>query len=127
MNRLLNMAALALGFASLPGPASAKAFDLQCEHARYRVDPTRKLWCEEPCTTLGHLQHRPGEDVLTLSYLGHFEIAYDRRTGMVTRGFGGLHDGGYLLTEPCRVRRFSGFPRRTRLGQDGRAVAPTVD
>lgn len=113
MSRLVKMLGVSIGMAlSAPAAASAGAYDLACDHARYRIDEARRRWCEGDCTTLRTLRFMRRNEGLILTSLGFWEIGYSRTTGMVSRSFGSLHDGGYVLTEPCRVRRFSGFPRK---------------
>jgi len=114
--RRIKLVAVAASMATAcagPVPAgTAPAFDLQCDHARYRIHLARHRWCEGDCSVLRRLTWRRGDDVVTLSGLGFFEISYDRRAGEVSRSFGSLDDGGYTLREPCSVQAFSDFPRR---------------
>lgn len=111
MKWLVKILAVSVGLAvSGPAAASARAYDLTCDHARYRIDEARRRWCEGDCATLRTLRFMRRNEGLILTSLGFWEISYSRKTGMVSRSFGSLHDGGYVLTEPCRLRPFSGFP-----------------
>jgi hypothetical protein len=113
MIRRLTVVTLAIGLTlSAPAAAAARAFDLECDHARYRIDEARRRWCEGDCTTLRTLRFMRDGEGLILTSLAFWEISYSRKTGMVSRSFGGMADGGYILNEPCRVRPFSGFPRK---------------
>lgn len=113
MSRLVKILAVSGGMAlSAPAAASADTYDLACDHARYRIDEARRRWCEGDCATLRTLRIMRRNEGLILSSLGFWEISYSRKTGMVSRSFGGIYDGGYVLTELCQMRRFSGFPRK---------------
>lgn len=112
ISRLVKILAVSVALAlSAPTSASAGAYDLVCDHARYRIDEARRRWCEGECATLRTLRFMRRNEGLILTSLGFWEISYRRKTGAVSRSFGSLDDGGYILTEPCRVRPFSRFPR----------------
>ncbi len=109
MSRLLKVTLLStvmsLAFA---GPAAARAFDLDCEGDRYRIDLTRKLWCEDACEEVRRV-FAADRRVVMLSVFEHFSWSYDRRRREMVSGFNALGVEDETRT-PCRVLRFSGFP-----------------
>lgn len=106
--RAAGAAMVALATALSAGPAAAKAFDLDCEGARYRIDLTRKLWCEDTCGAVRRV-FAVDRRVVTLSLFDHFSTKYDRRKREMINGFAalGMEDDS---RSACRVLRFSGFP-----------------
>lgn len=108
MWRAAGAATVALAVAVSGGPAVAKAFDLDCEGDRYRMDLTRKLWCEAACEAVRRVFAVDRRAVM-LSAFDHFSTTYDRRTREMIDGFEalGIEDES---RRTCRVLRFSGFP-----------------
>lgn len=89
--------------------ASGRAFDLQCEETRYRIDLGAKRWCEDDCATVSGLSYRGG-DRAALTAMAHFSLVYDLRRKVMTYWSGGPGDEGEISRARCRVLRFSGFP-----------------
>ena len=100
--------AAGLAFAVLAGPAPAKAFDLDCEGDRYRIDLTRKLWCEDACEEVRRVFAVYRREVM-LSVFDHVSTTYDRRTRETINGLGALGIDDESRSS-CLVLRFSGFP-----------------
>lgn len=108
MLRVAGAATVALAVAVSAGLTVAKAFDLDCEGDRYRIDLTRNLWCEGACEAAQRV-FALDRRVVMLSLFDHVSMSYDRRTREMIGGFNalGIED---QYRRSCRVRRFSGFP-----------------
>jgi hypothetical protein len=101
--------ALALVVASVGGPVSARAFDLQCDDERYRVDLKAKRWCDGRCTEARRLYYNRRGDI-TFYSMEHFALSYDLRANILKHWAGGIGDEGETHRTRCRIYRFSGFP-----------------
>lgn len=100
---------LGMAITGFGASASARAFDLQCDDTRYRIDLKRKAWCQDDCTNIWGLSHRRGHE-LVLSRLSHFLLTYDMQAKVVTLSVGGSGAEPETYRDRCRVLRFSGFP-----------------
>lgn len=106
-----------LAFAMSAGPAAARAFDLNCEGYRYRIDLTRKLWCDDACEAVRRV-FAVDRRVVMLSVFDHFSTKYDRRTREMINGFSALGNEDESRSR-CRVLRFSGFPAGAAFPEPG--------
>ena len=104
-----SVASLSIAIAMAGGSAAAKAFDLQCGDAHYRIDLKERWWCEDACEEPRGLHYNGGRTVY-LSSMEHFGIVYDMRTKLMMFETGGVGSPGEASRTRCQVMRFSGFP-----------------
>lgn len=101
------LCAATLALAAVAGSAAARAFDLQCDDERYRIDLEAKRWCRNACEDVATLNHNGGRTVLLLT-MSHFNRTYDLRTRVMT-----FEAAGDTFRTRCRVLTFSGLPAGT--------------